>query len=417
MLSEQEFEFHDKNIIEKFLVKEEESEILLDENFQCNINDGEEEEVEYTFLDLAPENNSMDCEDFEIEQEEKSNQKKKRKSDIRSDKTKIDTEICQECGKMVKKRMYKKHFERVHLKICRFFCDLCEFRNYSKDKIIDHIKAHINKKDVKCTICDKFFNTRNSMRSHRDIVHFKRYEKICHICSRRFQTTRLFNDHIRSIHEFKNSYKCDFEDCGKSIQIKSAENPFNSNSNLFSAYATRSQLTRHKKLNHSEPVTCDCGKSFGSQFSLSLHKKRHEAKFLCDRCDKKFPCNFTLEQHAKTHEDIRNYQCPHCQMAFFRPGTLTNHVRVAHMKIKYACLVDGCSILLSGKAGVRRHILRNHKDIGREMMDQLMKEIRDIPNPVPIMDVTKLPQVEEENTLKSNKSCKKKAGNDVPFGS
>ncbi len=358
--------------VESFVEVKEEKAGYLNENYVSNEN---EEDLSMEYL----ESEDFEEENILIEVEEVPAQSKPEKS---------DTEICQDCGKMVKRKMYKRHCERVHLKICRYFCDLCDFKNYSRDKLLNHIKSHLNSKDIKCPDCNRLFNTRNAMRSHRDIFHLKKYEKVCHYCSRKFKTTRLFNDHVRKHHEFSERFQCDFEGCEK-------------------AYPTKSQVYRHKRLHHSDPVTCSsCSKSFNSQFSLSIHMRRHDAKFICDKCNRKFPCNFTLQQHLKTHSEIRTYICPHCQSGFYRPGTLTNHIRVVHMSVKYCCLVDSCSATLSGKAGLRRHIQRNHKDVGDVELQRLMQEIRNIPNPAPILDSNELPVI-DENSKKLNKNSKR----------
>lgn len=65
------------------------------------------------------------------------------------------------------------------------------------------------------------------------------------------------------------------------------------------------------------------------------------------------------------------------------------------MLIKYSCEVAGCSSVINGKQGYRKHVIRSHKNID---VPDLLDKIKKIHVPEPELDKSKLPFVHEENT-------------------
>lgn len=82
-----------------------------------------------------------------------------------------------------------------------------------------------------------------------------------------------------------------------------------------------------------------------------------------------------------------------------------NHIRVTHMLISFECEVAGCGAVISGKAGYRGHVRRNHRNIGEGEFNALLEKIKKIPVPIPELDQDKLPQ--NNSRLAPNHSSKR----------
>ena len=55
--------------------------------------------------------------------------------------TSAQKQVCHDCGKILSSsRSLDKHIETVHLKVFRFYCDICDYHGSSKH----HIRRHVS---------------------------------------------------------------------------------------------------------------------------------------------------------------------------------------------------------------------------------------------------------------------------------
>lgn len=108
--------------------------------------------------------------------------------------------LCNACGSYISKQHLKTHFERKHLNLKRFSCDLCGREFYLLRGLRDHMKAqHIKSKDVKCTYegCNSVSSTISSMKQHVRIKHLHKIVAFCDPCQKSFTSSELYKCHVR----------------------------------------------------------------------------------------------------------------------------------------------------------------------------------------------------------------------------
>ncbi|XP_029161688.1 zinc finger protein 665-like [Nylanderia fulva] len=167
----------------------------------------------------------------------------------------------------------------------QLMCPFCprKFNWYSK--FIRHRKSvHYCERNYSCNICDKRFESKNSVENHRR-THTGERPYVCDICGKAFYVKQILVNHIKS-HTgdlpFKcKRYKCNI--CGKCL-------------------SSRGSFSRHKMVHSDERrYKCNCGKSYKYKQSLRVHEcfRKCEnlgksSQVLCDICDNIFTDKATI---------------------------------------------------------------------------------------------------------------------------
>ncbi|XP_045541303.1 zinc finger protein OZF-like [Papilio machaon] len=103
---------------------------------------------------------------------------------------------CPDCGKTFSRKIYmKNHYKLVHMKESKHYCE----------------------------ICNKYFISGYSLRTHRKSVHERKYppkNKICDICGKGFNTNRILNNHKRT-HTGEKPFQCSY--CPSAFAQKTAK--------------------------------------------------------------------------------------------------------------------------------------------------------------------------------------------------
>lgn len=102
-------------------------------------------------------------------------------------KTNCKTVPCTDCGRLFRTDNIKKHYERIHLKLRNFQCDLCSKTFFAKARLEDHIKSHNDVKDEECKECGMKFNQKGTLYAHIKVIHENRYAKTCEVCGKTFR--------------------------------------------------------------------------------------------------------------------------------------------------------------------------------------------------------------------------------------
>ena len=69
-----------------------------------------------------------------------------------------------------------------------------------------------------CSVCNKSFDTLDSIKKHIKYVHSDTRKYKCYQCGKEFKTKGNLNEHIRYIHSDIKEYKCD--QCSKEFKTK-----------------------------------------------------------------------------------------------------------------------------------------------------------------------------------------------------
>ena len=129
----------------------------------------------------------------------------------------------------------------------------------------------------------------------------------CNICSRKFRTEKILNDHKQSVHEGK-WFPCSL-----------------------------------------------CSKTFGSDNSLKAHFKRHtkEPTKMCKLCCKMFFHQNELNQHILSHKKEKTFKCDSCNYTpkYKDNGTPKNHTNIQDTSHLGAIPANALDVNSNGKDG------------------------------------------------------------------
>ena len=108
---------------------------------------------------------------------------------------------CNSCDqRFYEKRLLDRHEEAAHIQSGKFGCSICSKFFGSKDQLSRHMKIHLHVKDFVCFHCGRAFVQKTSMERHIDVVHYKMKLLICHACGKNFGQSGEMNRHIRIHH-------------------------------------------------------------------------------------------------------------------------------------------------------------------------------------------------------------------------
>ncbi|CRK95902.1 CLUMA_CG009348, isoform A [Clunio marinus] len=168
------------------------------------------------------------------------------KEDLKNHKLRPCRLPCKICGKFIPTKSLKKHLNKVHYnnkpyqcdicgkKFCKislaghmithidlehrtkdFHCYICENSFFNKKNLQTHIlNVHEKPKHLTCSLCGRFFNTKESLKNHKLIPH----RLPCDICGKRFVSKRSLLLH-QNMHE-ERKFVCDFPGCQKKLKTK-----------------------------------------------------------------------------------------------------------------------------------------------------------------------------------------------------
>ncbi len=107
--------------------------------------------------------------------------------------------ICTLCQKQFSSRSsLRNHIDLVHHKRKRFSCTICQKLFNSNKHLTRHLSSHSDEKPFSCTLCEKHFSRLDNVDRHVKRVHLKLTPFSCTICSRSFP-----NKYEMEAHTFK----------------------------------------------------------------------------------------------------------------------------------------------------------------------------------------------------------------------
>ncbi|XP_058460581.1 zinc finger protein 37-like [Malaya genurostris] len=183
---------------------------------------------------------------------------------------------CEICGKIfIGKHKLRRHIERIHEKIKKFECYLCQKKLSSLTALQVHIKTMHSTKEVKCVYCDKSYPSELSLR-----YHLKKHEQ---------------NPNVKFSSNWKDYYTFVEADEG-----------------------TRPE-DRLKKCNL-------CGSVFKS-IAPHMHLVHFPTEYKCELCDMVFKRKSSYNTHVLEHKHGKAHRCPICGKEISDRKNLIAHLR------------------------------------------------------------------------------------------
>ncbi|XP_052757220.1 zinc finger protein 184-like [Galleria mellonella] len=227
-------------------------------------------------------------------------------------------------------------------------CALCEngvpFHKFKS--LLEHMTVHY--RNYVCEDCDAGFINFEQLRQHRSVHESGSYS--CNKCNKVFNNTRKLKAHIRAVHVMKSQplSKCGY--CNQAfLYFHTKEKHLQEVHGVQIArikcqacdrsFLTRSNYTKHMKLNHLmlRPHACtQCDKAFAYLAQLKEHERRvHMGLRLynCDECLKTFSTRKALQQHMRIHTNDRRFKCNVCGQAFIAKISWRGHMRSKHGEV------------------------------------------------------------------------------------
>lgn len=221
---------------------------------------------------------------------------------------------CKVCGKCSASSLFLKLHMQSHNEEKPFQCQVCQKRFRTKSYYLIHCGTHTSEKNLICTVCGRGFSTKHLLKKHEYNSHrYFKAKHLCEQCGKSCYSATNLKEHIlkhAGIEEFK--WACD--ECG--IKFRAS----------FS-------LKRHKKTYHNDESSTtyeckDCGKISSNKFNLYLHKKNvHGLKLNHER---KFASVKLSRRQKNTHSGELRFQCPHCPVKFKHRKNIRRHIKVLH---------------------------------------------------------------------------------------
>jgi C2H2-type zinc finger/Zinc finger, C2H2 type len=287
---------------------------------------------------------------------------------------------------------------KLRWRLKNFTCDMCKKCIGTRGGLLYHIKAHINGRPFKCNICQRSYATKNDFNTHE-----KRHSGIqytCHICSKKFSVKQYLADHITGCH-FPRLLKCTF--CDRYFSTAQTLNQHFHNSHPHSVFSkptytchfcglvvvTKAGITSHLSSAVKMRFQCKiCLKRFPCRSLSAKHTREKQSKLMrCKICKimianidghmanrhRKIPCQFCpyvaqnqnlsrahlreCKSSTKERRKAAGLYCAACDLSFTSNFHFTRHRNILHGQ--FQC--QKCKATFFSKKSVTMHHRRHRK--------------------------------------------------------
>lgn len=276
--------------------------------------------------------------------------------------------VCPTCDKdaFLRKEQLRFHLQNHHE--VKLPCEFCGKLFPEGNKMKRHVsEVHEGKKNHKCKDCGKRFARLEKLRAH-EYVHMPGDYKpfLCHRCGRGFGRQEHVSRHQKICGKKKNKCKTlfaaegpisdeEYERVATELGINDDNLEAEPLTNKYpcrkcnKSFRCKRYIIEHYVRNHREanlklPHRCEvCGKGFKVIRDLIRHHNRPHTKYfhseeylslkhMCpeDGCARRFRKERALKKHMLIHNNIRNFKCDQCNMAFCTKQTLRSHMKAQH---------------------------------------------------------------------------------------
>ena len=258
-----------------------------EDTVDCTVKEDDEEMHYTTFLDQfsLP---MFKCDHCELTYSQKYSMKKHIKTHTRQSEEQSKPFVCDECEKPFNKpNLLRFHKERVHEKLKRHSCFVCQKGFFDRHQMLEHLQIHDDaRKSEERFLSEEFFDKLNKggqvMLEGRKIT----TDQVCQHCAKVFQIKESKLRHEKNhFNEKKHAKAMALSMLGNDTRPK----------------AEKAVKLEKIKMEQIYSCTLDCNKSYYSEIDLATHMERadHEGGFFftCAKCPKKFASTKTMKNH------------------------------------------------------------------------------------------------------------------------
>ncbi|KAK0422229.1 hypothetical protein QR680_007447 [Steinernema hermaphroditum] len=261
-----------------------------------------------------------------------------------------EEKICFACGKTFPAKDYQKHVQKAHLQKKELKCSLCNRKFGRAHHLKRHLKTHETPRFT-CIHCNMGFANPGSLIIHKGRVHkvtsedepisFSSIHK-CRRCLKLFKTEEELKRHD---YYCKNASKIK-EKRAEIRETKLACSPAMSTISYTSNASSPGTPTRPKQ-DHRCPV---CSVQFASRQSMLRHVQR------------KHPDNLEEASNTRTYktDGILAFPCSVCKKCFAKEDALATHYRRHFSSKTHECPHPGCVKSYAQRSELKKHAKRTH---------------------------------------------------------
>uniref|UniRef100_A0A1I7ZT70 C2H2-type domain-containing protein n=1 Tax=Steinernema glaseri TaxID=37863 RepID=A0A1I7ZT70_9BILA len=258
--------------------------------------------------------------------------------------------ICFACGKAVLVKNYQRHVERAHLQKKELKCTLCNRKFLRVHHLKRHMTTHENPK-FNCIHCNMGFADPGALVIHKGRIHKMTSEdkpisySDMHKCKRCLKLYKTEEELKRHDYYCKNAKKIK-EKRAEIRETKLACSPAMSTIS-YTSNASSPGTPSRPKLDSRCPL---CNLHFASRQSMLRHvQRKHPDKyeeasqtriykndevlaFPCSVCGKSFAKEEALANHYRRHFTTQTHKCTHpgCDKSYLQPSELRKHAKRKH---------------------------------------------------------------------------------------
>ncbi|KAJ8302535.1 hypothetical protein KUTeg_018931 [Tegillarca granosa] len=238
----------------------------------------------------------------------------------------------------------------THTKDKPFKCNICDKRFNHRSNLFSHKRIHTGDRPFSCEICGKSFVHKNNYTTH-ILRHSTDKPHKCYICGKGFILKSILNQHMK-IHKVQ---------VNGIVNIKTEPDESVSLINQFVQNAI-SQHSAEPVFEHLDPsevkqlFECSvCEEEFKDKMWLEIHLKTHtENPFKCKSCHLEFNDIFALQDHfdgahSATYKcqicnqefRVKPHTCETCGKSFVQRAALLKHQRLHSEETPFSCEICG----------------------------------------------------------------------------
>jgi KRAB domain-containing zinc finger protein len=241
------------------------------------------------------------------------------------------------------------HIRTVHEKLRPFACHLCSKTFAAKKHLVVHIRKHTGDKPFQCEKCSKCFYTKSDSKNHSCGLEMGTYK--CKVCYKVFSGRGNFTKHVRRSHSGYKPFKCSV--CDKDFTCKYSMKrhemshlgvkPYSCGYCSYN-FSQKSMLKRHISRIHDALLNPDRTPKIPKQcnickrpvFDMEKHntKCHGDTRYVCEICNKSYAQNTALNRHRRVVHLGMHSKCEFCGKTYQQRSKMVKHQMKVHNVVK-----------------------------------------------------------------------------------